>query len=144
MTAEIASASSIPSSIDAMARAAQVRLMMFDVDGVLTDGRLTLNEAGGMAMSFHVHDGQGLKLLARAGVQLALITRSASPVIAVRARILGIEQVYSGVSDKRIALAELLSRTGFDAQCCGYMGDDWPDLPVMRQVHFAAAPVHIG
>ncbi|CCD30358.1 3-Deoxy-D-manno-octulosonate 8-phosphate (KDO 8-P phosphatase) kdsC-like [Candidatus Glomeribacter gigasporarum BEG34] len=124
------------------ARAAQVQLMIFDVDGVLTDGRLTLSETGALVLSFHVHDGQGIKLLARAGVQIALITRSASPIIAARAGILGIERVYSGVSDKKEAFADLLLRTGFDAQQCGYMGDDWPDLPVMQQVHFAAAPAN--
>ncbi len=124
------------------ARAAQVRLMIFDVDGVLTDGRLTLSETGVVAMSFHVHDGQGIKLLAQAGMQVALITRSASPIIAARARILGIERVYSGISDKKEAFADLLARTGLSAQQCGYMGDDWPDLPVMQQVNFAAAPAN--
>src|SRR5260364_358961 len=92
------------------ARAARVQLMIFDVAGVLTDGRLTLGEPGAWVLPSRVPDGQRIQLLARASVQIALITRSASPIIAARAGILGIERVYSGVSDKKEAFADLLLR----------------------------------
>ncbi len=123
-------------------RAARVRLMIFDVDGVLTDGRLYFSAAGEFSKSFDTLDGQGIKLLAATGVQIALITGRASPMVTARAQELGIEWVYQGVHDKAVAFAELLSRARCTAEQCGYMGDDWPDLPVMMKVAFAAAPAN--
>src|SRR5260364_23775 len=87
------------------ARAAQVQLMIFDVDGVLTYGRLTLSETGALVLSFHVHDGQGVKLLARAGVQIACFTRSPPSTSASPAGSLDFPRGYAGVSDKKIPFA---------------------------------------
>ncbi|BBO59355.1 HAD family hydrolase [Mycoavidus sp. B2-EB] len=123
-------------------RAAQVRLMIFDVDGVLTDGRLYFSAEGESLKAFDTLDGQGLKLLAASGVQLALITGRCSQIVAARAQELGIAWVYQGVRDKAVAFAELLSQLHYTAEQCGYMGDDWPDLPVMLKVAFAAAPAN--
>lgn len=121
-------------------RAARVKLMIFDVDGVLTDGRLYYGEQGEALKTFNTLDGHGIKLLAEAGIASAIITGRRSGIVAARARELGIAHLYQGVADKTVALAALLAATGFDASDCGYMGDDWPDLAVMMRVGFAAAP----
>src|SRR5260364_339899 len=123
------------------ARAAQVQLMIFDVDGVLTDGRLTLSETGRWFCLSMCTTGKASNYWRGRACRLHSL-RAAHRQLSLRAGILGIERVYSGVSDKKEAFADLLLRTGFDAQQCGYMGDDWPDLPVMQQVHFAAAPAN--
>lgn len=130
--------SHVPASVSA--RAARVQLMIFDIDGVLTDGRLYFGAAGETMKSFNALDGQGLKLLAAAGAQIALITSRTSSIVARRADELGLGLVYQGACDKSAAFADLLSRTGLAAAQCGYMGDDWPDLQVMLKVGFAAAP----
>ncbi len=129
-----------PTSV--LERAARVQLMIFDVDGVLTDGRLYFNAAGESLKAFHALDGQGIKLLKQAGIPSAIITSRSSEIVTTRARELGIEFVYQGVKAKSQAFTELLSRTGLTAEQSGYMGDDWPDLPVMQQVNFAAAPAN--
>ncbi len=134
-------ASPLPSS-SVVERAARVQLMIFDVDGVLTDGRLYFNASGETIKTFHALDGQGIKLLRQAGIPSALITKRSSEIVTTRARELGIEFVYQGVAAKNEAFADLLSRTGLSAEQSGYMGDDWPDLPVMLQVAFAAAPAN--
>jgi len=121
-------------------RAARVKLMIFDVDGVLTDGRLYYGDQGEVLKTFNTLDGYGIKLLAEVGIASAIITGRQSGIVAARARELGIAHLYQGVHDKTTALADLLTTTGLDAGACGYMGDDWPDLPVMLKVGFAAAP----
>ena len=123
-------------------RAARVRLMIFDVDGVLTDGRLYFGPQGEALKAFDSLDGHGVKLLAQAGVQTAVITGRQSEIVAARTRELGIGHVYQGQSDKLHAFADLLARTGLPAEAVGYMGDDWPDLPVMARAGFAAAPAN--
>lgn len=124
------------------ARAAAVELMIFDVDGVLTDGRLYFDARGEALKAFSTLDGFGIKQLQAAGVSTAIITGRRSPMVAQRADNLGIAHVYQGVDDKDQALADLLTRTGLDAQQVGHMGDDWPDIAVMRQVGFAACPAN--
>lgn len=129
----------------ALTRAAAVRLMIFDVDGVLTDGRLLVGvradgSIGEIEKSFDTLDGHGIKLLAQAGIQTAIITGRRSDIVAGRARELGIPHVYQGVHDKREAFADLLRLTGCTPAQSGYMGDDWPDLPVIIQVGFAICP----
>lgn len=124
----------------ALERAAQVLLMIFDVDGVLTDGSLLVGPQGEVMKRFDTLDGHGIKLLAQAGIQTALITGRKSDTVAYRAKELGIPHVYQGVHDKRVAFADLLSKTQLTAQQCGYMGDDWPDLPVMALCNFVASP----
>lgn len=136
---------SVHSNIDArfpqaMERAARVRLMVFDVDGVLTDGRLLVGPEGEISKAFDTLDGHGIKLLAQAGVMPAIISGRQSEIVAWRAGELGIEHLYQGVADKREAFAHLLAATQLQATDAGYMGDDWPDLPVMTMVGFTACP----
>jgi 3-deoxy-D-manno-octulosonate 8-phosphate phosphatase (KDO 8-P phosphatase) len=120
-------------------QAKQVRLMIFDVDGVMTDGRLYFNDAGEELKAFNSLDGHGLKMLQQSGVKLAIITGRTSNLVLHRARNLGIEYVYQGAHDKRASFEELIREVGVTAEECGYMGDDVIDLPVMRHVAFAAA-----
>jgi len=120
-------------------QAKQVRLMIFDVDGVMTDGRLYFNDAGEEMKAFNSLDGHGLKMLQNSGVKLAIITGRTSNLVLHRARNLGIEYVYQGAHDKRASFEELIREVGVNAEQCGYMGDDVIDLPVMRRVAFAAA-----
>lgn len=139
--------SPVHSNIDArfpqaMERAARVRLMIFDVDGVLTDGRLLVGPEGEISKAFDTLDGHGIKLLAQAGVTPAIITGRQSEIVAWRAGELGIEHLYQGVADKREAFAHLLAATALLPADAGYMGDDWPDLPVMRRSAFACAPAN--
>jgi 3-deoxy-D-manno-octulosonate 8-phosphate phosphatase (KDO 8-P phosphatase) len=123
-------------------RASRIKLMIFDVDGVFTDGSLFFNEHGDAMKSFNSLDGHGVKMLASAGVETAIITGRESGIVAARAKEMNIGHLYQGVADKTIALAELLQKTGVAATECGYMGDDWPDLAVMRLCGFAAAPAN--
>lgn len=125
-----------------IARTARVQLMVFDVDGVLTDGRLHYGPDGEVLKAFDTLDGHGVKLLRSAGVQTAIITGRSSKIVASRARELAIDHVFQGVHDKTDALAQLLSTTGVAAHDTGYMGDDWPDLAVMLKVGFAAVPAN--
>jgi len=120
-------------------RAKQVRLMVFDVDGVLTDGCLRYGSDGEILKTFNVLDGHGIKLLQQSGVKTAIISARQSPVVARRAADLGISIVLQGIHDKRSAFESLLAETGLTAQDCGFMGDDVIDLPVMTRVAFAAS-----
>jgi 3-deoxy-D-manno-octulosonate 8-phosphate phosphatase (KDO 8-P phosphatase) len=113
-------------------RAARVRLVVLDVDGVLTDGRLYFGPDGEALKVFDVRDGHGVRLLREAGLGVALLSGRASPIVARRASELDIAPVVQGERDKLAGLNRLLA-------ACAYMGDDWPDLPVMAQVGFAAA-----
>jgi 3-deoxy-D-manno-octulosonate 8-phosphate phosphatase (KDO 8-P phosphatase) len=119
-------------------KAARVRLMGFDIDGVMTDGRLYFSPEGDYCKAFFSRDGLGLKLLAKSGVKLAIITGRDSPIVTRRAANLGIELVMQGVEDKRAAMAELLARDNLDFEQCGYMGDDLIDLPLLRACGFSA------
>jgi len=121
-------------------RAARVRLMIFDVDGVMTDGRLWYGPAGESLKAFHVADGLGLKLLASAGVATAILSGRRSRALARRAAELGIALVLAGVEDKGAGLDALLARAGLAAAACGYMGDDVADLPAMRRCAWSCAP----
>lgn len=123
---------------DARARAARVKLMLFDIDGVLTDGRLFYGPEGEMLKVFHVHDGHGLKLLREAGVVVGVISGRSSTAAERRLRDLGIELAALGAADKPAALDALTRRTGVALADTGFMGDDWVDLAVMRRVGFAA------
>lgn len=129
-------------------RAATVQLMVFDVDGVLTDGSLWYGENGETIKRFHVLDGQGLRLLAAGGVAVALMTARSSPVVTRRAADLGINEVHLGVHDKIQALTELTQKLRVSLEHTGYMGDDVNDLPALRQAGFAvtvpAAPAYVA
>jgi 3-deoxy-D-manno-octulosonate 8-phosphate phosphatase (KDO 8-P phosphatase) len=122
----------------ALIRARNVRLMGFDVDGVLTDGHLYFSAEGDVMKAFHSRDGLGMKMLANAGIRLALITGRKSELVARRAENLGIDLVFQGVEDKRKVMADLLAREGLDFAQAGYMGDDVVDLAIMAACGFAA------
>lgn len=119
-------------------RAARVRLMVFDVDGVLTDGRLYFGADGEAMKVFDVRDGHGIKMLRECGIQVAILSARSSRIVATRARELDIDHVIQGAADKRekfLALAQSLQIAPAD---CGFAGDDWPDLAVLGSVGFAA------
>ena len=124
---------------DQRERAARVRLAIFDVDGVLTDGRLWYSEDGHELKAFHVHDGLGLKCLRASGIEVAIITSRISHLVAQRMAELGVVHVYQGQEDKRVCFDQLLHALQIDAGQCAYTGDDLPDLAVMNQVGFAVA-----
>lgn len=116
----------------------QVRLAVFDVDGVLTDGHLNFLPDGQEVKSFNTLDGLGIKLLAQAGIETAIITGRRSPQVEKRAESLGINYLYQGREDKLIALQELWCDTGYCADSTAYIGDDLPDLAAIRAVSFGA------
>lgn len=120
-------------------RAQRIKLLILDVDGVLTDGRIFITADGDELKSFNTLDGHGLKMLQSTGVQLAIITGRASKGVALRARNLGIDFYFEGIHDKRATLAELLEKTGLEPADCAYIGDDVVDLPVMTRVGLAVA-----
>ncbi len=116
----------------------KIKLLLLDVDGVMTDGRIVYDNNGGESKAFDVKDGHGLKLLQRAGIQVGIITGRQSFVVAKRAEELGIELLYQGVKDKLLPFREILEKLQLSPQEVAYVGDDVVDLPVMRQVGFAA------
>ncbi len=128
--------------MELQARAAQIRLIAFDIDGVMTDGGLTYTDDGHELKTFNVQDGLGIKLLQKAGIEVAIITGRKSGVVAARARDLGIEHVHQGVADKRATLAALLDRLGVQWPECAFMGDDLIDLPAMTRCGLAIAPAN--
>ena len=127
-------------SPDALERARRVRLMVFDVDGVLTDGRLWYGPKGEVMKAFHSLDGHGVKLLQQAGIAAGILSGRSSAAVALRAAELGVAHVLQGIEDKRPAFAALLARLGLEPREAGYMGDDLPDLPVLAYCGFACAP----
>jgi 3-deoxy-D-manno-octulosonate 8-phosphate phosphatase (KDO 8-P phosphatase) len=128
------------SAPDALERARRIRLMIFDVDGVLTDGRLWYGPSGEELKVFHSFDGHGLKMLAACGVRCALLSGRRSSAVAVRAVELGIEHVLQGIDDKIASYRELLRRQDLKPEETGYMGDELVDLPVLTRCGFACAP----
>jgi 3-deoxy-D-manno-octulosonate 8-phosphate phosphatase (KDO 8-P phosphatase) len=126
-------------SADLVARAAKIRLAVFDVDGTLTDGRLWYGEDGRETKVFHVHDGLGLKRLQANGVQVAIISARISHPVALRAEELDIAHVYQGQADKRACLLELLDALHLAPEQAAMVGDDLPDLPPMRVAGLAVA-----
>jgi 3-deoxy-D-manno-octulosonate 8-phosphate phosphatase (KDO 8-P phosphatase) len=121
-------------------RAQGIRVAFFDVDGVLTDGGLFLSEQGETLKRFNTLDGHGLKLLQKAGITPAIITGRDSPALRVRLKALGIVHAHYGTENKRPAAEETLAALGLDWSVAAAMGDDWPDLPVMRHAAFSCAP----
>ncbi|MBI2316309.1 MAG: phenylphosphate carboxylase subunit delta [Betaproteobacteria bacterium] len=126
-------------SRDAEERARGLKLMAFDVDGVLTDGTLFLADSGEEMKGFNVRDGHGMKMLRASGVAVAIITARRSRVVELRARELGIELLRQGVEDKAAALAEIAAGLDLAESAAGYMGDDLADLPVLARCGFAAS-----
>lgn len=124
---------------DMPGRARGVRLMIFDVDGVLTDGRIYYSDSGAEMKAFSTQDGHGIRMLMASGVSVAILTGRRSDVVSHRARNLGIVHVLQGVDDKRSAFEGLMASLKVEAACCGYMGDDVVDLPVLTRCGFAAS-----
>lgn len=123
---------------DTTDRAKRIRLAIFDVDGVLTDGSLYFTDSGEEMKVFNVRDGHGMKMLQETDVRLAIITSRTSRCVEARAKNLGIDLLYQGVSRKLTAFQELLARLGLEPEAAFYMGDDVIDLPVMRRCGLAA------
>ena len=120
-------------------RAGRIRLLVLDVDGVLTDGRLYLSAAGEELKVFHVRDGSGLVAAQRAGIAVAIISGRDSAAVTRRAAELGIRHVRQGVSDKGAELDRLLAELGVAAEHAACVGDDTPDLPMLRRAGLAVA-----
>lgn len=116
--------------------ARRVKLLILDVDGVMTDGRIYYNAQGEESKSFYVQDGLGLKLLQSTGVKLAIISGRADACVEHRARALGFDYYFAGVSNKQLALNELMVQSGLSPDDCAFVGDDIIDLPVLRRVAF--------
>jgi 3-deoxy-D-manno-octulosonate 8-phosphate phosphatase (KDO 8-P phosphatase) len=114
--------------------------MIFDVDGVLTDGTLWYGPRGEELKAFSAHDGHGLKLLAAAGASIALLSGRRSKAVSVRARELGIREVHQGVDDKLRIFEKILKKHRVSRDAAGFMGDELVDLPVLEQCGFACAP----
>ncbi len=123
-------------------RAQNLRVVFFDVDGVLTDGGIFISEQGETIKRFSTLDGHGLKLLQKAGITPAIITGRDSPALRARLQALGITHAHFGTEDKRPAAEATLKSLGLDWPAAAAMGDDWPDLPVMRRAAFSCAPPH--
>ena len=119
-----------------------IRVVFFDVDGVLTDGGLYFSEAGETLKRFSVLDGQGLKLLQTAGITPVVITGRDSAPLRLRMKALGVTHARFGTEDKRPAAEAFLQELGLDWSQAAAMGDDWPDLPVMQRAAFACAPAN--
>ncbi|HYR36039.1 MAG TPA: phenylphosphate carboxylase subunit delta [Burkholderiales bacterium] len=125
---------------DALARARRVRLVIFDVDGVLTDGRLWYGPEGEELKAFHAFDGHGVHLLREARLDTAIISGRQSPAVEERARQLGIKHVVQGADDKLKAFERMLRRLRMTRSAAAYMGDDFVDLPVLTRCGFACVP----
>ena len=121
-------------------RAQGVRVAFFDVDGVLTDGGLYFSESGETLKRFHTLDGHGIKLLQRAGITPAVVTGRDSAALRARLKALGVAHARFGTEDKCPAAEEILAELGLDWSAAAAMGDDWPDLPMLRRVAFACVP----
>lgn len=124
---------------DAIARAAAVRMMIFDVDGVMTDGSLYLNQEGEAFKCFNSLDGQGIKLLQAAGIKVGIVSARSSQIVLLRAAELGIQEVLQGVHNKAQAVQRLAQAAGLAPEALGFMGDDVIDLSAFRCVNFAAS-----
>lgn len=124
---------------DIIERAAKIKLVIFDVDGVLTDGRLIIDDCGMEYKAFHSRDGHGMKMLQETGVLIGIITGRRSEVVNFRMTSLGIGHVYQGQKDKRVAYDHLRNKLGLQHEQIAYVGDDVVDLPVMHRVGLAIA-----
>ncbi len=124
---------------DILNKAANIELVIFDVDGVLTDGRLYVTDSGEEIKAFHSRDGHGMKMLQDNGVRIAIITGRSSNIVAHRMKELGVNYVYQGRRNKYPAFKELLEKLKLSAEQVAYVGDDVVDLPVMIHVGLAIA-----
>lgn len=127
-------------SPDLLLRAQDIRIVLLDVDGVLTDGGLYFSESGESLKRFHTLDGHGLKLLQQAGIVPAVVTGRDSPALRCRLEALGIVHARFGTEHKLPAAESILHALGLDWSVAAGMGDDWPDLPMLRRCALAMAP----
>ena len=118
-----------------------IKLLLLDVDGVLTAGEVIYNDNGEETKIFYVHDGLGLRMIMKAGIQVALITGRRSKALAYRCKNLGIEKLYEGVRDKVAVLEQIMAETGLSIEEIAYMGDDLPDLAIMKK---AGLPIAVA
>ena len=126
-----------PSIVEA---AKKIKLVALDVDGVLTDGRITYSSSGEELKSFNVRDGHAIKMAFRAGLNVAVITGRESPMVQRRCAELGIKLLYQGIKEKRVILDDVMERTGHTSSEIAFMGDDVVDLPVMMSVGLGCSP----
>jgi 3-deoxy-D-manno-octulosonate 8-phosphate phosphatase (KDO 8-P phosphatase) len=119
-----------------------IKVAFFDVDGVLTDGGLLFSESGETLKRFNTLDGQGFKLLQKVGITPVIITGRDSAPLRLRLQALGVEHAHFGTEDKRPAAEQTLRALGLGWNQAAGMGDDWPDLPVMRRCAFSCAPAN--
>lgn len=119
-----------------------IKMLVLDVDGVLTEGYVTMTDQGDEIKNFNVRDGHGIKMLQRAGIEVAILTGRKSSVVAHRASDLGIQYVVQGSLRKADGLVDLCQQSGIEASDCAYMGDDMIDLPAMRSCRLTTAPVN--
>jgi 3-deoxy-D-manno-octulosonate 8-phosphate phosphatase (KDO 8-P phosphatase) len=124
---------------DILEKAGKLKLLILDVDGVLTDGRLFFDVEGNEYKSFHARDGHGIKLLRQTGVEVAVISGRNSNSVALRMKNLGIEYVYQGHENKIAAFNEIIEKTGITPEQTAHVGDDLLDLPIMIRVGLAIA-----
>lgn len=122
--------------------AQKVKLVLLDVDGVLTDGRLYYGNAGEELKAFDIQDGLGIKLLQNAGIKVGIITGRSSVLVERRAKELGIDHLIQGREDKLTALNELLEKITFDFEEIAFVGDDLPDLAIIRRVGLGITPAN--
>ena len=118
-------------------RAAKIKLLLLDVDGVLTDGTIVYTHSGTEMKSFNTKDGFGIRILQESGVEVGLVTARVSEAVRRRAQDLKLAHVFQGVWDKGDALAMIMSETGLSFDEIAYMGDDWLDLPILTRAGFA-------
>jgi 3-deoxy-D-manno-octulosonate 8-phosphate phosphatase (KDO 8-P phosphatase) len=126
----------------ALAKAKEIKLLLLDVDGVLTDGNLLYSGSGEESKAFNTQDGFGLRLLREAGVQVGVITARTSAVVARRATELKMHYIYQGIGNKNDAFKEILKASGLKPYQIAYMGDDWLDLVLLQQVGLAVVPAN--
>jgi 3-deoxy-D-manno-octulosonate 8-phosphate phosphatase (KDO 8-P phosphatase) len=120
-------------------KASQIKLVIFDVDGVLTDGSLFIDDTGMEYKAFYSRDGLGMKMLQKTNVKIAIITGRSSEVVSHRMKSMGVEHVYQGQDDKLLAYEKIKKELQLSADEIAYVGDDIIDLPVMKKVGFAIA-----
>lgn len=119
--------------------AKKIKMLLLDVDGVMTDGRIILDNQGNETKAFHVRDGRGIKLLQKSGIQVGIITGRNSEVVNIRARELGITEVHQGIKDKILVFDAILTRHGLRDEEVAYIGDDDVDVEIFKRVGLAAA-----
>lgn len=128
-----------PVTEDVMARAGKIRLLICDVDGVLSDGLIYMSNSGEELKAFNVRDGYGIRCLKTSGIEVAIITGRSAKLLEDRAKTLGITHLYQGQSDKLVAFNELLEKLSLAADEIAYIGDDLIDWPVMAKIGLAVA-----